>query len=323
MISTVGVSDPLVTVAIPAYSSKYISQAVGSVLAQTFQDFEIVVVNDGSPETDALEQALAPYQSRIRYISQDNAGGAAARNTAVRAARTPLIVNLDHDDMLEPEHLSTQVNFMLEHPEIDACYVNSLYFGGSPLDGSYWMDQNPSEGAVSFLSVMEGRTCPANPGAIIRRDTIMRLGLYDPHVDSWDDFDMWLRILHAGGRMAYQKKPLVRYRLHGGNLSSRRLYFLERALRVLDKVDANMRLSTEEAAAVARRRKITAFELEMLRGKEAISRREWNTARRHFEYCAATSPSLKLRSVLLALRYFPWLLPAALGVRQMKNSLSR
>lgn len=313
--SGMGVSNPAVTVAIPAYSPRYISQTVDSVIAQSFQDFEIVVVNDGSPETEALELALAPYRSRIRYIAQENAGGAAARNTAVQQARAPLIVNLDHDDLLYPDHLRTQVEFMLRHPDIDACYVNLEYFGGSSLDGTCWMDHYPSDGEVSFLSVMSGRTSPANPGSIIRRDTLLRVGLYDPQVDSWDDFDMWLRILHAGGKMAYQRQPLVRYRVHGDNVSLRHLYYMERAARVLDKVEARMQLTSEEAAALASRRKRVTFVVETLRGKEAIGRRDWPQARRHFEYCANESPTLKLRAVLLALRWFPWILPAAMGAQ--------
>jgi glycosyltransferase involved in cell wall biosynthesis len=306
-------SSPAVTIAIPAYSPRYISQTIESILAQSFQDFEIVVVNDGSPETEALERVLAPYRSRIRYITQENAGGAAARNTAVQQARAPLIVNLDHDDLLYPDHLGTQVRFMLENPAVDARYVNLEYFGGSSLDGTCWMDHYPSDGEVSFLSVLSGRTCPANPGSIIRRDSLLRVGLYDPQVDSWDDFDMWLRILHAGGKMAYHKQPLVRYRVHGENVSLRHLYYMESAARVLDKVEERMQLSPEEAAALAARRRKVTFVVENLRGKEAIGRRDWSQARSHFQYCAHESPTLKLRAVLLALRWFPWILPAAMG----------
>ncbi len=311
------VSDvtPAVTVAIPVYSPKFISQTLDSVIAQTFQDFEIVVVNDGSPETSALEAVLEPYRSRIRYICQENAGGAAARNTAIRAARAPLIVNLDHDDLLDPDHLRKQVAFMVGHPQIDACYVNLLYFGGGPLDGTHWMDHNPSNGDVSLLSVLEGRTCPANPGSILRRDTLLRVGLYDPDVDSWDDFDMWLRILYAGGRIAYNKEALVRYRLYGGNLSSRRLYYMTSAVRVIDKAQANMTLTAEQSAALAARRKLAVFDLEILQGKEAIKQRDWPAALKHFEFCQAQSPTLKLRAVVIVLRWFPGVLSIALRLR--------
>ena len=204
---------------------------------------------------------------------------------------------------------------MREHPSVDACYVNSTYFGGSALDGTHWMDHNPSDGEVSFLSVMAGRTCPANPGAIIRREMLLRVGLYDPSVDSWDDFDMWLRILKAGGKMAYNREPLVDYRLHGENTSSRRSYYVERAVRVLDKVEATMELSADERQAFEARRRAAEFDLTILRAKEALRRRDWSTAATHFETCFRERPSPKLRSVLFALRWCPWALGAALSVR--------
>jgi glycosyltransferase involved in cell wall biosynthesis len=319
--SGVRMAAPAVTVALTAYSPKYISEAIDSVLVQTFQDFETVVVNDGSPETDALEHALAPYQSRIRYIRQQNGGVSAARNTAVQAASAPLIVNLDHDDILEPEHLATQVSFMREHPHIDVSYVNLTFFGGGPLDGTLWMDHYPSDGEVSLRSVLAGRTCPSNPGSIIRRDTLLRVGPYDPNLNSWEDFDMWLRILAAGGTIAYNRDPLVRYRIHGNNLTSRRLCYMENAVRVLDKAEANLRLTPEEATALAARRKIAVCHLELLRGKEALRRREWPAARRHFEYCESQSPTPKLRAVLLALHWFPWLLSAAMSLRRRASLL--
>jgi len=314
--SIVGVSTPAVTVVIPAWSPKFIAQTIDSVLTQSFQDFEIVVVNDGSPETETLERVLAPFLPRIRYFVQKNAGGAVARNTGIHDARAPLIVNLDNDDLLEPGHLAAQVEFIQQHPEIDARYVNLLYFGGSDLDGTHWMDHNPSDGDVSLLSVLAGRTCPANPGSIVRRDTLLNLGLYDPAVDSWDDFDMWLRILYSGGKIAYCRKPLVRYRLHGGNLSSRRAYYMESAVRVVEKVEANMRLTAEETAALAARKRSAMFDVEILRGKSALQRRDWSEAIRHFEYCRLQAPSMKLRAVLLALRAAPWLAGEILRLRR-------
>ena len=320
MMSLVKSRAPAVTVAIPVYSPRYIAQTIDSVVAQTFQDFEIVVVNDGSPETAALEQVLARYQSRVRYCRQENSGGAAARNKAVEAAHAPLIVNLDHDDLLEPDHLRTQVAFMQAHPEIDACYVNLLYFGGSRLDGTHWMDHNPSVGEVSLLSVLEGRTCPANPGSIVRRETILRLGGYDSSVDSWDDFDMWLRILYAGGKIAYQKDPLVRYRVHGRNLSLQRFYYVQSAVRVLEKAEATMQLTLEQTAALESRLKTATVHLEILRGKDAIQRRDWPAAMRHFRFCQTQTPTAKLRTVLLALRWFPWVLSL---FQSMRNSLSQ
>ncbi|HXA07416.1 MAG TPA: glycosyltransferase family A protein, partial [Bryobacteraceae bacterium] len=197
--------SPAVSVVLPAYNvTRYIGEALDSIFRQTFQHFEIIVVNDGCPDSEALERVLEPYRPRIRYVCQANAGIAGARNAGIREATAPLIVNLDPDDLMEPTCLEDQVLFMQAHPQIAARYVNPVYFGGTNLDGAHWMDINPSERHVSFRSVMAGRTCPANPGSILRRDTIMQVGWYDDSfVDSWEDFDLWLRILRGGEQISY------------------------------------------------------------------------------------------------------------------------
>ena len=307
---------PAVTVAIPTSRAAYISRAIESVLGQTFQDFEIVVVNDGASDTASLERVLDPFRSRIEYVYQANAGIAAARNAAVAAAHAPLILNLDDDDWLEPVCIEKQVSFMRENPDLDARYANPIYFGETDWSGTCWMDHFPSEGEVSFLSVLEGRTAPANPGAILRRDTVLAAGPYDSWVDSWEDFDMWLRILRGGGRVAYTREALVHYRRHGGNVSARGIYHLERGLRVLDKLESSTKLTVEEAAQVDRRRGALRYDLELLRGKEALARREWVAAREHFEYCVRAKPTAKLRLIEAALRISPGAVGAGMTWRE-------
>src|SRR5881227_962875 len=102
--------DTLVSVVIPAYNvGPLISETLDSVLAQHYRHFEIIVVNDGSPDTPALEAALAPYRDRITYIAQENAGPGAARNAGIERARGELIAFLDGDDIWLPECLTEQV----------------------------------------------------------------------------------------------------------------------------------------------------------------------------------------------------------------------
>jgi len=97
-------SAPRVSVIVPAYNTApFIAETLDSVFAQSMADFEVIVVNDGSPDTPALEQALLPYRARIRYIVQSNGGLSAARNTAIRASGSELVAFLDSDDVWEPD----------------------------------------------------------------------------------------------------------------------------------------------------------------------------------------------------------------------------
>jgi len=140
---------PAVSVIMPAYNvSQFISEALESVFAQTFKDYEVIVVNDGSPDTDELLRALAPYRGRIRYIEQENRGVSAARNAAIRAARGHYVAHLDPDDLWEPGYLAAQLAEFARDPSIDVLYPDALIFGDAPEAGRRFMDWCPSSGEV-------------------------------------------------------------------------------------------------------------------------------------------------------------------------------
>src|ERR1700727_1775646 len=103
-------SVPQVSVIIPCYNTaEFITACLDSVFAQTYSDLETILVNDGSPDTPALEKALQPYKSRIVYIKQENKRAAGARNNAIRHARGKFLAFLDSDDTWLPDHLAAQM----------------------------------------------------------------------------------------------------------------------------------------------------------------------------------------------------------------------
>ncbi|HVQ37505.1 MAG TPA: glycosyltransferase family 2 protein, partial [Pyrinomonadaceae bacterium] len=109
-------SPPKVSIVMPAYNvSTYIGETLDSVFAQTWTDYEVIVVNDGSPDTVELERALGPYRPRIRYIKQNNLGAGAARNEGLRAAQGEFIAFLDADDLWFPNYLEEQLRFIREN----------------------------------------------------------------------------------------------------------------------------------------------------------------------------------------------------------------
>ena len=131
-------SEPIVSVIVPAYNvSQYIAESVDSVLAQTFPDFEIVVTNDASPDTLALETVLAGYTDpRLRYLKMDvNKRVSGARNACIRAARGELIAFLDGDDKWKPEYLERMSPPMRADPGLTVLYSDSIVFGSTPFAG--------------------------------------------------------------------------------------------------------------------------------------------------------------------------------------------
>ena len=241
---------PLVSVIVPAYNvADYIGDALNSVLAQTFTDHEIIVINDGSPDTEALEKVLAPYMSRIIYLKQENRGVSAARNTGINAARGSLIAFLDGDDTWLPHYLEVQVEGIQADPSIDVLYPNVMMFGDASGTGEEFMTLCPSNGEVTFERLIL-QECNVSNCSIARRETIIRAGLFDETLRSVEDFDLWLRVIKGGGRIAYHRDVLARYRRRPGSLTADPIWLSEHILRVLTKVKNTMDLTPSERTTV-------------------------------------------------------------------------
>ena len=241
---------PLVSVIVPAYDvTDYIGDALNSVLAQTFTDYEIIVINDGSPDTRALERALAPYMSRIIYVKQTNRGVSAARNTGIDRARGTLLAFLDGDDTWLPHYLEVQVARIQADPTIDVLYPNVLLFGGAYESGEEFMTVCPSNGEVTFERLLL-QQCNVSNCSIARRETIVRAGLFDESLHSVEDFDLWLRVIKQGGRIAYHREVLARYRRRPGSLTADPIWLSEHIITVLKKVQQTMELTPAERGTV-------------------------------------------------------------------------
>lgn len=317
------VPSPEVSVIIPSYkTTKYIAEAIDSVLNQTFRNFEIIVVSDGCPDSAALEQVLRGYGDKVRYIWQPNQGTGIARNTAILAALGTFILQLDADDMLTPNCLESQVRFMHQHPEYDAAYCNSYNFAESPeaarrwrgFDGKLYMDLYPSTGPVTFCSIMESRTPPRVLGSILRRDTVLRIGMHDDQERLAEDLYLWLRMLKADppGRIGYSEEPLGRYRLREDNYTLD-IGYPSRLLAAFEKAGRTFKLTDEEKKCLDIRIAKNRFDVEMFRGKRAIHERRWKDAIGNYEYCYSYTRELKYLAALIALRTAPWAL--TLGLR--------
>src|SRR5688500_11974910 len=125
------VSTPAVSVVVPAFRvTAYIGETLDSVFAQTWQDFEVIVVNDGCPDTVNLRTALAPYRDRIHYIEQAQGGPSKARNTAIAVARGEVLAFLDGDDLWAPSFLASQMAILAREPDVVLVWADSQPFGG-------------------------------------------------------------------------------------------------------------------------------------------------------------------------------------------------
>lgn len=210
---------------------KYLAQAIESILVQTFGDFELIIINDGS--TDGTAGILARYERtdhRIRVYTQANQGITASRNRGCRLAKGKYIATLDADDVSLPERLASQVDYLEAHPQIGilGSWVETIDQHGVP-EGQLSMPQ--TSGLISW-HLLFGNIV-AHSSVMMRRDIVERLGFYTADVPLAEDYDLWARAA-AITQIAILPKVLVQYRAWEGGISKRQSEVLEKeVLRVM------------------------------------------------------------------------------------------
>lgn len=309
-------ADPLVSVIVPAYKvARFIRETLDSVLAQTFGKYEIIVINDGSPDTEELEKQLGAYAHLITYLKQSNLGAGAARNAGLRVARGEFVAFLDGDDLWFPGFLSEQLALINSGSGSDLVYADAQNLHGSSLKRLTNMDVNPSSGPVTAESLISGRCSVITSSVVARRRCILEAGLFDENFPNSQDFDLWLRLAKQGARLKYQKKVLVRRRIYEGSLASNPINSFAGEISVLEKTGKRPDLTTEERAAILRTLELRRATVEVLRGKERLSAGEFDSALVAFRVANKHYQSWKLRLVMFCLRVAPRLLQKVYRLR--------
>jgi glycosyltransferase involved in cell wall biosynthesis len=241
----------LVSVIIPTYNSAaYLGEAIQSVLAQTYPDFEITVVDDGS--TDGTAEALQPFQDRVRLFRQDRAGPSAARNRGILNARGNLIAFLDADDMWQPEKLARQVDLLNRHPEVVLCYTDfSRGPDGRPTAESQLKHYEHPGLGDAFYSLLRNNFL-VTPAVVVRREVLARAGLFDPSLRGSEDIELWLRLARLGP-FACVPEVLVGVRRNAAN-TSKTLEFVRHQVRATQLM--MLRWARDAAAARLLRRRL-------------------------------------------------------------------
>lgn len=300
---------PLVSVIMPAYCAvDYIEDAIQSVCAQTFTNYELILINDGSPDTNLLEMILQPHRRFITYLKQENGGPGAARNAGLLVARAAFVAFLDADDYWEPRFLEEQIGFIRRNPCTDLVYCDALIVGDSPLAGRTFMQTNPSRGEVTFESLLDERCTIVLSGVVARRQSIVAAGMFDERFRLSEDYDLWLRMARSGARMSYQRRVLLCHRDNPRGLSADPTRLFESALGVLDRAERENQMTERERFALIRHREKLKAYIRLERGKRHLSRGHFGAAAAAFEEANEFYHSWKLWLVLLWLRVSPNLL---------------
>lgn len=296
-----------VSVIIPAYNvAGYIAETLNSVFAQTKAAFEVIVVNDGSPDTAELEEVLRPFRDRIVYLKQENRGLSGARNTGIGAATGDLIALLDGDDVWMPRYIEKQTQFLRSHPEYDLVYCNARFFGDSAYEGMHFMAVCPSRGEVTPAAIIS-RQCCVFVSVTARAEALREVG-FDESLLSCEDFDCWLRLTSSGRRIGYHRRVLVQSRKRDESLSADPMWMAEWHLKVLKKASAHWPKESNEASLLERAIAQKTAELAILRGKQALRTGDVNSAVVEFTEAKRYYGSFKMTVLIVLLRLAPGLM---------------
>ena len=229
---------PKVSVVIPCYNSiRYIAETMDTVLNQTHQDFEVLVINDGSTdETPNWVKQLSEKEPRVRMISQPNRGLPAARNTGIKHALGEYIAILDSDDLWEPTKLAKQVNSLDNNPEAGLCYTWTALADSDGIATGRLAASNAEGNVWRAMTEMNIVCCGSTP--LIRRCCFDDVGLFDENLRFSEDWDMWWRIA-AKYTFTVVKEPLIRYRQHQSNMSKNCQLMLETSRILIERNFAN------------------------------------------------------------------------------------
>lgn len=203
--------DPAISVVMPAYNAgKYIREAISSVLCQSFGDFELLIVNDGS--TDDTQKIIRSFpDQRIKLINQTNQGIAAALNRGLAEAKAPVVARFDADDICLPGRLRVQFDFMNTHPEYIIIGSGADFID---MDNNYVFTYSPPWYSNEAIQAVAKNKCPfIHSSVLFKKAVILNAGGYNVHAYAFEDHLLWLKILQKG-RAVNIPQVLLKVRLN-------------------------------------------------------------------------------------------------------------
>jgi glycosyltransferase involved in cell wall biosynthesis len=197
-------NPPMTSIIIPTFNrAAFLREAIDSVLAQTEQDFELLVVDDGS--TDQTRELVAEYGNRIRYLFQNNRGVSAARNLGIRQTSGKLVAFLDSDDLWLPPKLAKQVQWMAANPNIMLCHTDEIWIRRGKRVNQKKIHAKSGGWIYPFCLPR----CIISPSSVImRRELFDAAGLFDEQLPVCEDYDLWLRVA-SRFEVGFIPQPLI------------------------------------------------------------------------------------------------------------------
>ena len=275
---------PKVSIVIPVYNpvEKFLLECMESVFQQTFSDYEVIVIDDGSE--NPVEPLLHNYSNRIQLFRNSvNSGSSETRNRGIYAAKGELIAFLDYDDVWDPKYLETQIQIFDLYPSLTMSFtsLNIINEEGRAIEPPFDQKER-KEGFVTSEKIFDGCS-GGTTSSVIKRDILNKIGGYDPTQGYFEDWDLWQRVV-AVGPVYLSEKKLASYRLHSQNSSRFGPRQLEGTIRGLNKF------------------LVSNYEIPKYKIRRKLARKHYVLGRLLHSW---SHPQLMLRHVLQAIYYWP------------------
>lgn len=269
-----GAIAPQVAVIVPAYGVAHlVGDALRSLQAQTFRNWQAIVIDDGAP--DDVRMAVTPFlrDSRIALLETPNGGVSTARNRAIAHSTAPLIALLDGDDLYRPAYLETMTAALAASPDAAFVCCNARTFGAT-ITSTPVVSPAPRRrvrGGITHITLSDvlSRECPIYIGGLFRRSDWERIGGFDPALSMGEDLDFWIRLFSPGACAVYVDRDLGQYRVRWNSASWNYPRMLAGEVRVFEKavdalvgtLEADIAKATLENVRAELRRQLTMNEV--------------------------------------------------------------
>ena len=308
--------DPTISIITPAYNaSEFLAETIASALAQTWGDFEMLIVDDGSTDaTLSIARAWERRDQRVRVLTRAHGGPAAARNTAIALARGEFLALLDSDDVWLPSFLEAQMTVFRDCRPCDIVTGNA-YNRGGPRNGQP-LKAVGSRRQLSLLQILESESSVCIM-SLFRRVVAERIGGFNEALPVNEDYDFWVRAAHAGFVFIHNPIPLGQYRRRPDSLSAQELQMLTGAIGVLRQARELCAGRAPELAAIDQQLERLEEERLMASGKANLVRRDYAAAADDFSSLLDVRRDLMSAAIARMSRYIPGALLCCYRVKRM------
>ncbi len=263
---------PKISVIIPTYNRAHIvCETIDSVLAQTYKNYEIIVVDDGSE--DNTKEILKKYGEKIIYIYQKNKGLPAARNTGIKHMKGEYAAFVDSDDLFLPTKLEEQMNVFDQNPEIAVVSTMAELIDDDAHKLAGYKPQ--AFNSCDFKGILESNFVVMS-STIVKKNVLLAVDMFDETLKTCEDWDIWIRIL-AEYKLYYLEKPLLKYRISADAMSKNLLKIYEGELMMLNKFQKKYN-NPEQIKLVDARLQITHYQL----AQEYKKKKNFYNAAKHY-----------------------------------------